>query len=204
MVGGQHTCCLFKWWKGTTELIDVYNNIYVDGYLFLDGTREYAEGYYANWGGSSPPGNTTATSYNGFAQSTDGYAKESSVIYADKLQIATSQSRPIATMDTYELGTVMVGNDGMRIDGHYYLFANSVRIQKLLSASSTNIVYDTRIYAKYNGQEYPNSDDKQLTANSDAATIANRISGGAASIEIALNNLLNQLKSQFGLEKRRV
>lgn len=190
-----------KWWQGTAELIDVYNNIYVDGYLFLDGTREYAEGYYANWGGSSPPGNTTATSYNGFAQSTDGYAKESSVIYADKLQIATSQSRPIATMDTYELGTVMVGSDGMRIDGHYYLFANSVRIQKLLSASSTNIVYDTRIYAKYNGQEYPNSDDKQLTANSDAATIANRISGGAASIEIALNNLLNQLKSQFGLEK---
>ncbi len=185
-----------KWWV-TGSLIDVYNNIYVDGYLFLDGTRQYSEGYYANWGGDSPPGSTYASSYNGFAQSSDDSAKESSVIYADKLQIATSQSRPIVTIDTYELGTVMVGTGGMRIDGYYYLFANSVRIQRLLSVSSANWIYDTRVYAKYNGKEYP---DGAVSANADVSTIANRISSGASSIEVALQNLLVQLKNGFGLK----
>ncbi len=185
-----------KWWV-TGSLIDVYNNIYVDGYLFLDGTRQYSEGYYANWGGKDPPGSTYASSYNGFAQSSDDSAKESSVIYADKLQIATSQSRPIATIDTYELGTVMVGTDGMRIDGHYYLFANSVRIQRLLSVSSNNLIDKTRVYAKYNGKEYP---DGAVSANADVSTIANRISSGAGFIEVALQNLLVQLKKGFGLK----
>lgn len=185
------------------DMRDTYGDIYVKTYLFLDGTREYAEGYYANWGGSTPPGSTTASSYNAICQPKDDASKETAKIFANKLQIASSQSNPIVSEDTFELGNILVGDGGMRIAGYKPGLGvldsrRTVRMRSLFSASSTSIVDKAIIHDKYNGDKYP---DGNVSPNATLNDVANRISGGAPSIEIALNNLLNQLKCQFGLAK---
>lgn len=195
-----------KWWTADLQkqdMRDIYGDIYVKTYLFLDGTRAYQDNYAPNWNGSTPPGSTTASSYNAICQPKDDASKETAKIFANKLQIASSQSNPIVSEDTFELGNILVGDGGMRIDGYKPGLGvldsrRTVRMRSLLSASSTSIVDEVIVHDKYNGDKYPNGN---VSPNATLDTIANRISGGERSIEIALNILLNQLKGQFGLAK---
>lgn len=162
---------------------DVYGNIYVKSYLFIDGTRTYAEGYNPNWDGDTPPGSTTASSFNAVCNHADNAEKENATIFANKLQIATSQSRPIATTDKYEMGNILVGEGGARLDGHTYFGNETLRLRSLNSASNTNIIYDTNIHGENN-----------RTTNRE---IGKKIYQGADSIDDALNRRLKDLMEDF-------
>lgn len=185
-----------KWsGEGGASLHDVYGNIFVNAYLFMDMTRKYSEGYLGHWYGvkDNEPGSDVASAYNSVEQS--------GVIYADRMQVKLSQkSGGWWTTDVTKLDMVCVGTGGLYFDGHSYRtdegFVDPIRINTLYTMSKGK-AWETEIK---NGNKQGRWSD-EIESVSTEATLIGQISAGASSIEDALNRRLIELKSQFGLEK---
>lgn len=206
-----------KWSKGNESLVDHYGNIYVKAYLFIDATRCYDRGYLPNWSGT-PQEDKTATRWNCFEQDQNG---DSNLIYADKLQIKTTQNGLDLGQhaDVNKFDTICVGTGGFHIDGNEHantdesywdwdgwlykeFFEKSIVINNFYSLSN-GYCWDTRI-GKDNVNNYKSSvfPSGEYAANSSETDMVNRINAGASSIDDALNRRLIELKSQFGLDQQ--
>ena len=137
-----HILCS-KWAAGTLgfggELPDHYGNIYVDGYLFIDLTWTYfaddgddgiintyyvtdlgdASGHRDNWNSNLNDDYTNALRFNCFEKAGD------QVIYADRFQFRLNQvhwrtglEEAWYDADVSHLGTLLVGDGGLYIDGN--------------------------------------------------------------------------------------
>ena len=160
-----------KWNEGSSSIPDIYHNIYVTGYLFIDLVQPYSSsnslsdsygntpkrqdgfgsGYHAHWVDHDPRDTDVSegvAAWNCF----ESYKKDS-VIYADRFQLRTNQGDPplvSTSIDISYLGTLIVGDGGLYIDGNeWYLrdgndpttgwswsgSRNSVCIVELITAS---------------------------------------------------------------------
>ena len=132
-----------KWNEGSSSIPDIYHNIYVTGYLFIDLVQPYSSsnslsdsygntpkrqdgfgsGYHAHWVDYDPRDTDVSggvASWNCF----ESYRKDS-VIYADRFQLRTNQGDaplPSTSIDISYLGKLIVGDGGLYIDGNeWYL-----------------------------------------------------------------------------------
>ena len=132
-----------KWNEGSSSIPDIYNDIYVTGYLFIDLVQPYSSsnslsdsygntpkrqdgfgsGYHAHWADHDPRDPDVSegvAAWNCF----ESYEK-GSVIYADRFQLRTNQGDPprwSTSIDISYLGKLIVGDGGLYIDGNeWYL-----------------------------------------------------------------------------------
>ena len=132
-----------KWNEGGSSIPDIYHNIYVTGYLFIDLVQPYSSsnslsdsygntpkrqdgfgsGYHAHWVDHDPRDTDVSegvAAWNCF----ESYKKDS-VIYADRFQLRTNQGDPpllSTSIDISYLGKLIVGDGGLYIDGNeWYL-----------------------------------------------------------------------------------
>ena len=161
-----------KWKEGSSSIPDIYHNIYVTGYLFIDLVQPYSSsnslsdsygntpkrqdglgsGYHAHWADHDPKDNIAA--WNCF----ESYQKDS-VIYADRFQLRTNQGDPWGyTIDISYLGTLIVGDGGLYIDGNGWVrdgnnpeagwswsgSRDSICIVKLITASDSPQLWETK------------------------------------------------------------
>ena len=128
-----------KWNEGSTSIPDIYHNIYVTGYLFIDLVQPYSSlnslsdsygntpirqdgfgsGYHAHWVDYDP--RDTEVSEGVAAWNCFESYKKDSVIYADRFQLRTNQGDPplwSTSIDISYLGKLIVGDGGLYIDGN--------------------------------------------------------------------------------------
>ena len=185
-----------KWDEGSSSIPDIYHNIYVTGYLFIDLVQPYSSsnslsdsygntpkrqdgfgsGYHAHWVDHDPRDTDVSggvASWNCF----ESYSKYS-VIYADRFQLRTNQGdalRWTTSIDISYLGTLIVGDGGLYIDGNEWWLKDesnpttewswsgsrdSICIVELITASYEEGLWETKIdsttYIKGNTAERDN------------------------------------------------
>ncbi len=213
-----------KWNEGSSSIPDIYHNIYVTGYLFIDLVQPYSSsnslsdsygntpkrqdgfgsGYHAHWVDYDPRDTEVSegvASWNCF----ESYQKDS-VIYADRFQLRTNQGdalRWTTSIDISYLGTLIVGDGGLYIDGNDWWLKDesnpttkwswsgsrdSICIVKLITASREEGLWETRIgnteYIKGNTAERDNQ-------------LAGHVASGYSSLSAALEHQKTDALSDF-------
>ena len=216
-----HIMCS-KWDEGSTSLPDYYGNIFVKTYLFIDLVWSYLVDYeYAMDLGSNTPHTEDAKKGSGHHENWDWETKEfeeddtariaarwncfertstSQVIYADRFQFRTNQSKIglFQSTDVNYLGTVLVGDGGFYIDG------NDQKHDEEGAAGAVNSNQSTKLVAAYylcdpSGQWDYQTDQTgtygwRVFSESD---IAGRLSAGAGAISGALETKRVEILSRF-------
>lgn len=213
-----------KWNEGGSSIPDIYHNIYVTGYLFIDLVQPYSSsnslsdsygntpkrqdgfgsGYHAHWVDYDPRDTEVSggvASWNCF----ESYQKDS-VIYADRFQLRTNQGDALrwsTSIDISYLGTLIVGDGGLYIDGNDWWLKDesnpttkwswsgsrdSICIVKLITASREEGLWETRIgnteYIKGNTAERDNQ-------------LAGHVASGYSSLSAALEHQKTDALSDF-------
>ena len=220
-----------KWNEGSTSIPDIYNDIYVTGYLFIDLVQPYSSsnslsdsygntpkrqdgfgsGYHAHWVDHDPRDTDVSggvASWNCF----ESY-EINSVIYADRFQLRTNQGdalRWTTSIDISYLGTLIVGDGGLYIDGNDWWLKDesnpttewswsgsrdSICIVELITASREEGLWETKIdsttYIKGNTAER----DNQL-----AGYVARGYSSLSAALEHQKTNALSKFSHSNAVE----
>lgn len=201
-----HILCS-KWEEGTLgyggELPDYYGNIYVDAYLFIDLTwtylaaagddgiintyyktdRGYASGHRENWNSDLNNDYSTALRFNCFEKAGD------QVIYAERFQFRLNQTDLGIRYDSdvSHLGTLLVGDGGLYIDGnpegHDDLenwWKYSTQFKKIYSMSSAGSIWECTV-------------DGGVSYNASEVTVAGNLKSGTNNITTALSDLYKEL-----------
>lgn len=220
-----------KWDEGSSSIPDIYHNIYVTGYLFIDLVQPYSSsnslsdsygntpkrqdgfgsGYHAHWVDHDPRDTDVSggvASWNCF----ESYEIDS-VIYADRFQLRTNQGdalRWTTSIDISYLGTLIVGDGGLYIDGNEWWLKDesnpttewswsgsrdSICIVELITASREEGLWETKIdsttYIKGNTAER----DNQL-----AGYVASGYSSLTAALEHQKTNALSKFSHSNAVE----
>ena len=205
-----HILCS-KWEEGTLgyggELPDYYGNIYVDAYLFIDLTWTYlakasddgimqeakdcltedrrTSGHRENWNSNLDDDYTTALRFNCF----EALDPDTQKIYAERFQFRLNQTDLEIRYDSdvSHLGTLLVGDGGLYIDGnpeghddYEYWWKESTQFKKIYSMSSAGSIWECTV-------------DGGVSYNASAATVAGNLKSGTNDITTALGDLYKEL-----------
>lgn len=207
-----------KWDEGSNSIPNYYGDIYVSKYLFIDLTWTYlankndarimqaakdcltdderTSGHRENWLSDVNDSYIDALRYNCFEKAENGQ-----MIYAGRFQFRLNQTKDISVAqraDVSKLGTVLVGNGGIYVDGNPHrhddedynvLHPNegdpndhSIKFENILSMSSDGQMWE------YNVRE-----DGERRFNVVADTIVDWLGQGCSSIDDSLKSLLAKL-----------
>ena len=207
-----------KWDEGSNSIPNYYGDIYVSKYLFIDLTWTYlankndarimqaakdcltdderTSGHRENWLSDVNDSYIDALRYNCFEKAENGQ-----MIYAGRFQFRLNQTKDISVAqraDVSKLGTVLVGNGGIYVDGNPHrhddedynvLHPNegdpndhSIKFENILSMSSDGQMWE------YNVRE-----DGERRFNVVADTIVDWLGQGCSSIDDSLKSLLAEL-----------
>lgn len=211
-----------KWDEGSSSIPDIYHNIYVTGYLFIDLVQPYSSsnslsdsygntpkrqdgfgsGYHAHWADYDPDETDESggvASWNCF----ESYQKDS-VIYADRFQLRTNQGdalRWTTSIDISYLGTLIVGDGGLYIDGNEWWLKDesnpttkwswsgsrdSICIVELITASREEGLWETKI-----------DSTRYITGDNVDRQLAGHVASGYSSLSAALEHQKTDALSDF-------
>lgn len=215
-----------KWDEGSNSIPNYYGDIYVSKYLFIDliwtylakagddGIMDAAKecltddnrtsGHRENWLSGVNDSYIDALRYNCFEKAENGQ-----MIYAGRFQFRLNQTKDIGVAqraDVSKLGTVLVGNGGIYVDGnphrhdeedYHVLHPNegdpndhSIKFENIYSMSSDGQMWEYNVYGT-------------RRFNVDANTIINRLGqSGCFTIDDSLKSLLAELGGN-GLTSRK-
>lgn len=219
-----------KWDEGSNSIPNYYGDIYVSKYLFIDLTWTYfcnfddtrvintyyqmdtdttvatpeVSGHRENWLSGVNDSYIDALRYNCFEKAENGQ-----MIYAGRFQFRLNQTKDIGVAqraDVSKLGTVLVGNGGIYVDGnphrhdeedYHVLHPNegdpndhSIKFENIYSMSSDGQMWEYNVYGT-------------RRFNVDANTIINRLGqSGCFTIDDSLDSLLAELGGD-GLTSRK-
>ena len=219
-----------KWDEGSNSIPNYYGDIYVSKYLFIDLTWTYfcdyddarvintyyqmdtdttvatpeVSGHRENWLSGANDSYIDALRYNCFEKAENGQ-----MIYAGRFQFRLNQTKDISVAqraDVSKLGTVLVGNGGIYVDGNphrhdeedYHALHptegdpndHSIKFENIYSMSSDGQMWEYNVYGT-------------RRFNVDANTIINRLGqSGCFTIDDSLDSLLAELDGD-GLTSRK-
>ena len=219
-----------KWDEGGGSIPNYYGDIYVSKYLFIDLTWTYfcnfndkrvintyyqmdtdttvatpeVSGHRENWLSGVNDSYIDALRYNCFEKAENGQ-----MIYAGRFQFRLNQTKDISVAqraDVSKLGTVLVGNGGIYVDGNphrhdeegYHALHptegdpndHSIKFENIYSMSSDGQMWEYNVYGT-------------RRFNVDANTIINRLGqSGCFTIDDSLDSLLAELGGD-GLTSRK-
>ena len=219
-----------KWDEGSNSIPNYYGDIYVSKYLFIDLTWTYfcdydnarvintyyqmdtdttvatpeVSGHRENWLSGVNDSYIDALRYNCFEKAENGQ-----MIYAGRFQFRLNQTKDISVAqraDVSKLGTVLVGNGGIYVDGNphrhdeedYHALHptegdpndHSIKFENIYSMSSDGQMWEYNVYGT-------------RRFNVDANTIINRLGqSGCFTIDDSLDSLLAELGGD-GLTSRK-